>query len=1811
MIRPTCFRWFLQTILAFILTIDGFSQLYINEILTANVTVNPDNDYQNYGDWIEIYNAGSSPVNLLDYTITDDIDNPGKYRFTHSIYVDAHDYKLIWADGYDNWSHTNFSLDNDGEYIALISPGGTITDYVTYDKQIPDISYGRAPDGSSNWVYFAKPTPEYSNSPNGTAGPIQSPDVSFSLSAGFYYSSQNVDISTSSPTGVIHYTTDGSIPDDNSPVYSAPVHISSTTVLKARCYEPGVLPGDIGVSTYFINESFDIPVVSLSTDPYYFFDWSWGIYVKGENGIPGCGGITANWFQDWERPINFEYYEPNGARKINKMVGTKIIGSCTRNRPLKSLTLISREKYGESGIEYKFFQSKDNDSFKSLNLRNSGNDFDETMLRDGFMQNVIIGKMDIDYQGYQPTVVFLNGEYWGILNLREKMNEHYVESNYGNDADNVSVLENDAVVVHGDADHYNDLVDYINSHNLSIQANFDYVNTRMDVSEYLNYYITNTFFDNEDWPHNNVKYWRENSSTGRWRWVLYDLDFGFGLLDYYDGYNLSSISNTDWSHDVIRGLMENQDFENEFIQRFAANLNTTFEPDRVIGILDSLAANIESKMPRHIDKWDYPPSYDPGWLGYVENMRNYAHNRVPFMRSQIINYFDISGTYHLETSVSVPNSGKIKLCEVDITNATEGEYFDDIPVRLEAVPDDGYIFTGWTGDINSTSNPISVAFSSDAFIQANFEEDGTPDVHNLYINEFAANDTWVTDDRDEKEDWIEIYNDNDFAVDIGGLYVSDVINDPLKYQIPGDSPGLTTIPPNGYLVLWADNDPEQGILHLNFKLDKDGDELSLVQRRGGTNVYLDSIHFGVQSVNTTYGRYPDGNNDWDYLVPTPGSANATSFPAVTGIVINEFSAENDDILSDDHGEYDDWIEIYNSNDEPVDIGGMFITDSLDYPSKCRIPSTDPGSTTIAPLGYLILWADGQKEQGLLHLDFKIGRSGEQIGLAGYDGTTYIDSLTYGKQYFNSSSSRYPDGDETWLFTPPTPGSTNTLPVISGLYINEFSASNSNIIADENAEFDDWIEIYNSTGEPVDIGGLYITDSLGAPAKYRIPTTSSDSTTIPAHGYLVLWADDQEEQGVLHLDFNLGRTGEQIGLAGYNRTDYIDSLTYHELQSNSSLSRYPDGTDTWIYTLSTPGSTNVFKVITGLYINEFSASNTGIIHDEHGEYDDWIEIYNSTDDPVDIGGLYMTDDLYVPAKHRISSTNPGLTTIPAHGYLLLWADDQEEQGALHLGFNLSRGGEYIGLAGYSGTKYIDSLLYGEQLVNSSSSRYPDGNDEWIFAPPTPGSSNTVPVILSCSAIGTNDLKFTLAELPGYSAFNVYRDTIAYFTPDKAGGTNRIAGNVTDENPGEAGIQWTDNDILGDPGTNYFYIFTAKGGNESGNSVTIGEFDYALITTPTTDFNEISLPTAMEGITDAAQLMAAIPGCNSVARWDAADQGYYQYISFLPMTNFSVEKGYPYYVNVTDNVIFTLIGKVVKPTFNLVTTPTTDFNEVMLTLDKTGITQASELMADIPSCNSIARWNAEDQGYYQYVSFLPMTNFNVRAGYPYYVNVTSNITWPEAVEGSEYLKSTSRNSGEEINMIRSHAPHIAYGTIEIKDLNPDAYDISLFAYISSFPEEKLSTNSTGCTLQDGYWVVQCNTFPSGWTAGETVMVELRDNTGDLLGETEVVLTYNPADKAGDIILQGEMKYTLSQNIPNPFDYETLIQYQVPENGPVQIEVYSITGQKVRTLVNEYKEEGVYEVIWNARDDSGRKLQEGIYIYTLRSKNSITIRKALLLK
>jgi hypothetical protein len=294
-------------------------------------------------------------------------------------------------------------------------------------------------------------------------------------------------------------------------------------------------------------------------------------------------------------------------------------------------------------------------------------------------------------------------------------------------------------------------------------------------------------------------------------------------------------------------------------------------------------------------------------------------------------------------------------------------------------------------------------------------------------------------------------------------------------------------------------------------------------------------------------------------------------PSEVVLYINEFMASNDTTAFDpDFNDSGDWIEIYNPNDNDVDISGFYLTDDINEPNKWQVPN----DVVVPAHGFLVIWADDHDTLGQApHTNFKLSSSGEQIAL--YDASgSLIDSITFGEQQTDVSYGRYPDGSDNWIVMYiPTPGEPNTdsVPPQPGrIYINEFMASNDTTIADPDfGDYSDWIELYNDGDLDIDISGYYLTDDLTDTTKWQVP----EGVIVPAHGFLLIWADDEDTLGQApHTNFKLSSGGEQIGLFDPEGT-IVDSITFGEQQTDVSYGRYPDGSDNWTFMTPTPGEPN--------------------------------------------------------------------------------------------------------------------------------------------------------------------------------------------------------------------------------------------------------------------------------------------------------------------------------------------------------------------------------------------------------------------------------------------------------------------------------------------------------------------------------------------------------------------------------------------------------------------------------------------------------------
>jgi len=394
------------------------------------------------------------------------------------------------------------------------------------------------------------------------------------------------------------------------------------------------------------------------------------------------------------------------------------------------------------------------------------------------------------------------------------------------------------------------------------------------------------------------------------------------------------------------------------------------------------------------------------------------------------------------------------------------------------------------------------------------------------------------------------------------------------------------------------------------------------------------------------------------------------------LVINEFLASNDACCTDENGEFDDWFEIYNNDTITIDIGGMYVSDSKNDYKQHQIPTTEPATTTIKPDSFIVIWCDGQPEQGVLHTNFALGSGGEDITLTESDGRTIIAELTYEAQTTDISEGRMPDASDNWQnFTTPTPGKSNNESV------SKFPPSISNItISPETINAGDDVTIAAVvTDQDDDLASVTLT--------YGVADTISTEAVMTAAGDDYSVTIGPFEDGKI-IFFFITAIDEEA------QTDVSDTLSFQ-----------------------------VGYIPPVLYINEFLASNDSCCTDENGEYDDWIEIYNPGSEAVDIGGMHISDDLGALTTWQIPDTAPDTTTIQAGGFLVLWADKQPEQGVLHVNIKLSGSGEDIALTAPNGTSVIDSYTYGEQTTDVSEGRKPDGSDTWMnFDTPTPGVSN---------------------------------------------------------------------------------------------------------------------------------------------------------------------------------------------------------------------------------------------------------------------------------------------------------------------------------------------------------------------------------------------------------------------------------------------------------------------------------------------------------
>jgi hypothetical protein len=617
-------------------------KVQINEVMAMNTNTHADENGA-YVDWIELYNYGETAINLKGFGLSDREGSPFRWVFP-DVTLQPNSHLVVFASGKDRRTpgrnlHTNFGISSRGEYIYLTSPDSGRVDTLASGMQSAGISAGRYPDGENNRFFFTNPTPGRANPSGAYTGYAQPPLVSHL--GGRYDDRVQVTLINPNSQGVIRYTTNGKVPDANSTIYNGPINISKTTIIRARVFEQGKLPSSSVDQTYLVNETTDFAVMSVFMEPKDLWDPATGIYVMGYGASSEFPYVGANFWKKWERPIHFQLIEPDGTLGFSYDAGIRVGGAYSRAMGQKVLNIFARNRYGSATMEYPFFPTKTLTTYKALTLRQSGQDAVLSYMRDT-MQTSLLDVTDLDYQAYRPIVLYLNGEYWGLYYIRERINEYYLAYNHDADPTKIDLLQANRTVRAGSNTEYTKLRDFVSNNDMRVAKNYEYVKTQMDVQNYMDYWIAEIYFANTDSA--NIRFWKERDNPkSKWCWIVYDTDWGFFNVNHNTLAHVTSPEGTGvgrhLSTVIMVNLLKNTEFRTEFINRLAYHLNTTFTPERVVARIDEMEKVIEKEMPRQIERWGGKMS---AWRSQVQRLRNFALKRNTIMMGHIQQKFGLS-----------------------------------------------------------------------------------------------------------------------------------------------------------------------------------------------------------------------------------------------------------------------------------------------------------------------------------------------------------------------------------------------------------------------------------------------------------------------------------------------------------------------------------------------------------------------------------------------------------------------------------------------------------------------------------------------------------------------------------------------------------------------------------------------------------------------------------------------------------------------------------------------------------------------------------------------------------------------------------------------------------------------------------------------------------------------------------------------------------------------------------------------------------------------------------------------------------------
>ncbi|WP_297946828.1 CotH kinase family protein [uncultured Fibrobacter sp.] len=592
--------------------------------------------------------------------------------------------------------HASFKLDKDGGDLYLLDSMGEVESYVFYPEAVLGKSWslGQCSASEECWGY-AVPSP-YKEVQEEVL-PLRSPEIQELPPSGFYQDAFDIEFPANQ---LVRCEKGGMLPSAESPQVVS-LRVKSNTVLRCASFFSGTLPGDVETRTYIFENPPTVPAVFIAADSNSLFNADSGIYVKGDDAWSAMPYYGANYWQDKEIPIFIELMEPGKQKPaFAENAGYSIFGNYSRASAKKSAAITFREKYGKKRLEYKLFPEFPSlKKFRSFLLRNNGSGFSSTYFLDRLASSVTEG-LGIDYQRGRAAVVFYNGVYFGLHNIRERSSKYYFETHYGYDPDQIDLLKADNTVSAGDASDFISLSHWLNENYLDDEENYEYFASQVDVDNFLNYMLSEIFLDNRDWPANNVKKWRRSDTESPWKWFLYDLDFGFGsgfndsednIFDFVTAENGPDWPNGPKSTLLLRRLLDNEGFRTAFINRMTTLLSMNFESSRLLARIEALNDEIADEIARDQKRWNLSARRMDDAMS---QMISFAKTRQAVVIDELMEHFNLQKKCKVELISEGRGTIAVHGLPLDRSDMYI-TFFKGEPVTLSAQPHEGSRFVGW------------------------------------------------------------------------------------------------------------------------------------------------------------------------------------------------------------------------------------------------------------------------------------------------------------------------------------------------------------------------------------------------------------------------------------------------------------------------------------------------------------------------------------------------------------------------------------------------------------------------------------------------------------------------------------------------------------------------------------------------------------------------------------------------------------------------------------------------------------------------------------------------------------------------------------------------------------------------------------------------------------------------------------------------------------------------------------------------------------------------------------------------------------